>query len=207
MVFCSGCGQQLPDSAKFCPSCGAAVSYGPAPQRPPQTSAPVRPSSRPNNQAGCRTALLLVGGILLLFVAGCAVLGFLASKIPDSTKSSSSRKASKGAYSEAALEKAGLAKLTKGLEGVNKQYGEQLFSGSASLGSSRCGAQVDGNVYEALSEQDKHIVTQIVGTLCVAAYRAPYGKSNVRSLPDGGLAIEIDDLSGNEVAHDLWYRK
>jgi hypothetical protein len=67
---------------------------------------------------------------------------------------------------------------------------------------------MDGNLYEGLSDQDKRLVTRIAGMACVAAYRQPHGGNrNERRLPDGGLYIEIDDESGQEVTHDLWSRQ
>lgn len=111
----------------------------------------------------------------------------------------------RAAHREDQLEIAGVNQLTKGLDKVNSQLGENLFSGSAGLGPTTCTVHVDGNVYAEKSEQDKHITVQIVGTLCVAAYRAPFGdKKNVRNLPDDGLHVVLKDLSGNEIDSDLW---
>jgi zinc-ribbon domain len=211
MAFCPSCGQSLPDSARFCPACGVAAptTVAPISLATVPTKAPT-PSAR-NPNAGCGKVLLWVGGVFVLLIAGCAAFDVMIWRQTEKavthsnppSRSVRSRKAQ--VIPEATLDKASLAKLTAGLENVNSRFGEQLFSGSAEIGKTTCKAQVDGNDYEVLSDQDKRIVTQIVGTLCVAAYRAPYSnKHNVRSLPDAGLFIEIDDLSGHEVASDLW---
>ena len=206
MAFCSACGKALPDAALFCPSCGASHLGAESLSQGTHHPNPALPKRNPNT--GCGKALLVVGGIVLALIVGCSALAMLGQQTEKAAHHPTSHTGASRKYSEDALDKRAVAQLTRGLENVNNQYGEHLFSGSASVGHSRCTAQVDGNVYEAQSDQDKRIITQIVGTLCVASYRAPFGdKRNVRSLPDEGLFIEIDDLSGNEVSSDLWSRK
>lgn len=34
MAFCTNCGKQLPDNAKFCTGCGAKITPKPAPEAP-----------------------------------------------------------------------------------------------------------------------------------------------------------------------------
>ena len=47
-MYCGSCGTELPDGARFCAKCGAAVNGGPAPaQRPAPMSAPA-PAAMPN---------------------------------------------------------------------------------------------------------------------------------------------------------------
>lgn len=99
MAFCSACGSQLTDSAKYCPNCGAvsqtgvprvddvaATSLGP--QAAPQ---PVPPKS-PN--AGCgKAAAIGCGGILALIVI-IAVIGAI---VNQSTSNSSHEPGPRGA--------------------------------------------------------------------------------------------------------------
>jgi hypothetical protein len=160
-----------------------------------------------NANKGCGTALLWTGGIILALIAGCAGLAMLGQRTAEGVRHyrPSASEVHEQRYIDA-LNKASLTQLMNRINNVNARYGEKLFA-SGAIGLSRCRLTVDGNLYESLSDQDKRLVTQIAGDTCVAAYRQPHGGDhNERRLPDGGLYIEIEDESGQEVAHDLWSR-
>lgn len=74
-MFCYSCGKQLPDDAKFCPSCGAkilrpteeAAGSQPSPAQAPQTPATRNPRlSKPIKLAlgGCALAALILVGVI-----------------------------------------------------------------------------------------------------------------------------------------------
>lgn len=212
-MFCASCGKQIPSEARFCANCGTAQAPVQSAEGSSQPKAPstetLQTSLTRNPNAGCGKAFLWVGGIMLALIASCAIIGYTANQATEHSRGGGKNAAQNSADKyEKWLDSSSLNRLTDSINGVNSKYGEKLFQ-SASLGQYRCGAVVDGNLYEALSNQDKRIITQIVGTACVGAYRAPFGpqKGNVRRLPDGGLSIHITDESGDEVASDLWTRK
>jgi hypothetical protein len=91
MAFCSVCGSQLPDAARFCPSCGATAQGGSAPDAPTATGPSSHPTRGPaagsppvghrSPNAGCgKTAAIGCGAIiavvLLFAIIGAIISGF-----------------------------------------------------------------------------------------------------------------------------------
>ena len=66
MAFCTHCGAQIPDGAKFCTSCGSPVAAAPAANTPP------RPAPRPT-QAAPKVTTTPQGGIIIDAPAGSTV--------------------------------------------------------------------------------------------------------------------------------------
>ncbi len=81
-MFCPKCGRQLPDTAKFCPSCGSAVSF---PRSAPSQPAP--PKLAPEKKPGLSgtaigviagvsaTVAILLCAVLFLYIRGIAPFG------------------------------------------------------------------------------------------------------------------------------------
>lgn len=99
MAFCSVCGSQLPDAARFCPSCGATAQGGFAPDAPtaiaPSShptpwaaagSPPVGPRSR---NAGCGKTAAIGCGAIIAMVLLFAIIGAIISDFNQSTSTES----------------------------------------------------------------------------------------------------------------------
>jgi uncharacterized membrane protein YvbJ len=138
MPFCSACGFQLADSAKFCPRCGAAsqanFSGAEPPGGAPQTARPVTPSPalRQNASKGCGTALLWTGGIILALIAGFAGLARLGQRTAEDVRDyrPSAAEAREQRYIDS-INRASVNQLTNRMSRINAQYGEKLFTRSA----------------------------------------------------------------------------
>lgn len=72
-MYCTKCGTQNPDEARFCTGCGEPTGGPAAPSRPAVVVAPT-PSSRPSSGSGMRTATLVLGLIAatMLLFGGCS---------------------------------------------------------------------------------------------------------------------------------------
>jgi hypothetical protein len=96
MVFCTGCGSQLDDAAKFCTGCGTpvaavaiAVPVAPAaaaaPAPAPVAVAPAAPTApAPAKSGGALKIILIILGIILFFIlaamGSCIYVGYKAKK-------------------------------------------------------------------------------------------------------------------------------
>jgi len=84
-MFCSQCGAEIPESAKFCPSCGATAGGAAAqqPQYPQQQPPPQAQASyaRPAPPANVSPSSRLVAILLCFFVGGLGVHRFYVGKI------------------------------------------------------------------------------------------------------------------------------
>src|SRR6516225_1647591 len=72
-MFCSGCGQQLPEGTEFCPDCGQSTASAPsvatsAPSAPASAAQPA--SSAPPQPAKKSRKKLIFGSLAGLFILG-----------------------------------------------------------------------------------------------------------------------------------------
>ena len=72
-MYCTACGTQNSDEARFCTRCGEPTGDPQAPSQPPAVS-PSTQSNRPSNSSGMRTATLILGLIAatILLFGGCS---------------------------------------------------------------------------------------------------------------------------------------
>jgi len=213
MIFCSTCGGALSEGARFCQNCGAVTPVNSSASGTADDIVPAhspQPSVQPKNpSSGCGKIMLWVFAVLVAGCAGVMILGHNASQVMDHARDAASGapKTSAEKY-ETWLDKNSLQQLGKVLDAVNQAQGAKLFT-SFAIGPQSCSVTVDADIYQLKSEQDKNVLNQLVGALCTKSYRRPFGdaKGDVRNVPESGLHVEIDDLSGSALYHDLWTRK
>lgn len=69
MAFCSKCGNQIADDAKFCPGCGAQTTAAPAPGQAPVMTAPQSGTGLQRNVAGLLCYLFgWISGLIFYFI-------------------------------------------------------------------------------------------------------------------------------------------
>jgi hypothetical protein len=79
MAFCNSCGGTTESGAKFCAKCGGAVPAGAA------TAAPAPPAAPQSSGSGLKIVLIVVGVLVVLFIAGAATTAFIGLRIARGT--------------------------------------------------------------------------------------------------------------------------
>ena len=159
----------------------------------------------PRKRLGCGTIFLW---IVVAMIAGCAGLVMLGKSASNAVEQARNAPPSKVDKYEHWLNSNSLDQLSRTLDAINEAQGARLFT-SSSLGVDSCTVTVDADVYDLKSDQDKRVIDQLVSGLCAKSYRRPFGdtKGNVRNVPEGGLNVELRDLSGSTLYRDLWTRQ
>lgn len=68
-MFCQKCGNETPDNAQFCKSCGAPVGVGVTPPAPPAFQQPAM-SQPPKKKKTGKIILAIVGAVVVIAIAG-----------------------------------------------------------------------------------------------------------------------------------------
>lgn len=66
-----------------------------------------------------------------------------------------------------------------------------------------CEVTIDAGYYDAANEQDRDLINETVGEMCVGAYKL-LGRGRERELPDDGLSVALYDLADNQLYSDVY---
>jgi zinc-ribbon domain len=209
MAFCSNCGGLLPDTARFCPSCGAAsgnVAAHVQASRPNPT-----PPSR-NRNAGCGKAFLWVGGCITLLIAGCVgvmMIGSNATKAVQTAQLQPHKAAAKSvnhdlkASDNFRADAMTLNTTYPGLVLAASMIGKAYCVGSVDQGvcngtlhAAGCEAIVDSDVWDALHDSQKDAY-QRFSVMCAAHYRKVFG-----TIPRCGIDYMFEDRMGDTLMYN-----